>query len=111
MHRSKGLFAAGFTLGALAGAAGAIVLYKNRKTLKARWWRLRAKADIHRRLGALKEVTREAYDEIVEDVVSRYRTLEAIAAYEADEFAAELKRRFRDVKRGLEDAARSDDRE
>lgn len=109
MRYRNGLFAAGFALGALAGAAGAIVLYKNRKTLKAHWWRLRAKADIHRRLGALKEVTREAYDEVVDDVVARYRTLESVAAYEADEFAADLKRRYRDVKRRLEGALRSDD--
>jgi gas vesicle protein len=111
MYRTKRDFTSGFALGAVAGAAGALLLYKNRRTLRASWWKLRAKADIHRRLRALKEVTRDSYEEIVDDVLSRYRALGDVASYEVDAFSTDLKRRYRDVKERLGSATREPRRE
>ena len=97
-------FTTGFVLGALALGLGALALYKKRRHLRAAWWQWQAKADIHRRLAALKRVTRASYDEIVDDVLARYEAAGEVAADEIEAFAGELKRRYGEIKARLAEA-------
>ena len=94
-------FGTGFALGALAGGLAAFLAYKNRRDIKAVWWKWQAKADIHRRLAALKELTRDSYDEVIDDVLMRYETVEGVAADEMRAFAADLKSKYQEIKARL----------
>lgn len=96
----KGLF-----LGMVAGAVGALVLYKKRRRIMGKLWKLKVKADIHRRLGELTQMTRESYDSIVDSVLMKYRTAGTIAQYELDELGRDLKSRYESVRRDFEQAA------
>lgn len=108
---TKRPFAAGLILGALAGAAGALILYKKRKRIRATWWKYQAKLDINRRLANLSRLTKQAYEDAIDDALARYRLAGAVAAPEIDRFAEELKRRYRKVKERAESATGDEDDE
>jgi hypothetical protein len=98
-------FKKGFIVGVVAGIVGAFALQKKRRLIMGKLWKLKVQADIHRRVGALKRLTRENYDEIIEDALTRYRAVGSIAKSELDEFGRELKRKWKEVKAEFEEAA------
>lgn len=102
-------FKKGFVIGVLAGAFGAVALYKKRGAFRAKLWRIRAKMELHHRLRELKALTRRNYDQVVDDVITRARVVGGIAAEEAEEFAEELKQRFDQMRKTF--AERADDDE
>lgn len=60
--------------------------------------------EIEQRLRELGKFSREAYEEIVEEVLERYRDRGIIAAHKLDTFEEDLKRRYSEAKRRLKAA-------
>lgn len=102
MDHTRG-FKKGFFMGVFAGLFGALLLYRNRGKISAKFWKLRVKADVYRRLKDMKRLTKETYEEVIDDVLSRYRTFGHIAEYELDMFADELRDRYKEMKQRLEE--------
>ncbi|HUQ30190.1 MAG TPA: hypothetical protein VM103_01580 [Candidatus Paceibacterota bacterium] len=97
-------FKQGFVAGLVAGAVGGALLYSKRKKIVREVWKLRAKADIARRVKNLKKLTRNAYDDIVDTVLDKYEEMEDIAADELEEWAQVLKDEWSDIKERFEGA-------
>ncbi|MAQ77175.1 hypothetical protein CL684_01480 [Candidatus Campbellbacteria bacterium] len=93
---------------ALAGFAGYYLFgpkgKQNRK--KVRGWTLKAKGEVLEKIEKLEEVTEEKYHDIVDVVMAKYKKLKTVADDETDKLEAELKKRFNDVARDVEKAAK-----
>ena len=93
---------------ALAGFAGYYLFgpkgKENRK--KVRGWTLKAKGEVLEKLEKLEEVTEEKYHDIVDVVMAKYKKLKSVADDETDKLETELKKRFNDVARDVEKAAK-----
>jgi hypothetical protein len=100
--KHQGNFKMGFLIGMFAGAAGALVYFKNRKVLRRELWKLRARAEIHERLVELKRITRDNFERVVDDVVMRYRAAEHIAVPEAEAFIEKMKDQYEWVRKHVE---------
>ena len=92
-------------MGAVLGAGATYLAYKNRKKIAEKMWKIKARAQLHRRLSNLKRITKKEYEELVDAVLSKYEDLESISRYEIDEFADELKDRWDSVKERIDEAA------
>lgn len=95
----RGSFFFGFFLGYAVGTAGGFFLSQNKRKIQAKLWMWRARMEIERRLRELGEFSRSTYDEIVEEVLERYRERGTIAMHKLDAFEDELKRRYGQMKR------------
>lgn len=92
-----------------AGAAAAYFLYgpngaKNRKKVKT--WMVQARADVLSRMEKLKEVNREAYDNIVETVARQYQAAKKLDTKDVAQFTKELKNYWRDIQRQMDPGAK-----
>lgn len=106
MERHDG-FNKGFMFGLATGTLAALVLYKNRRSIRTTAWKLRIKAEVYGKIPALRRLTREAFEDLVDEVIDRYYDLGSIAEYELEQFADELKQSWRNVKRRFEGAVSS----
>ncbi len=104
-HNNK--FNKGFMFGVAAGALGALFLYKKRGRIRSSLWKLRARAELYRRLYELKRATRERFEDLVDEVLEEYGAWGTIAEEELEDFAEELKDTWRDVKHRFEDAVQT----
>ena len=92
----------GLTATALA-AAGGYFLYgsknaaKNRKQVKS--WTLKAKAEVLEGLETAKHMTKEEYEDLVNQVVKGYKTAKGASAKELVEFGKEMHARWKDMER------------
>ncbi|MCX5785857.1 MAG: hypothetical protein NTX59_09215 [Elusimicrobia bacterium] len=93
MKKSTKLAGAGLILAAIA-AAGTYFLTgkrgeKNRKKIAA--WTLKMKGDVLEKMKEMKEVNKEAYFALVEDVAGRYERLGQVGSAEIKHLTKELK--------------------
>lgn len=88
-----------------AAAAGTYFLYgskkagKNRKQVKS--WMLRARGEVLEKIEALQNINESAYHKIVKEVASRYKTLNKIDSAEINDFVAELKTHWANIKKEI----------
>lgn len=104
----KNAFKNGFIVGAVAGALGAYVVFKKHEKVAAKLWMLHVKGDLHRRLKEVKRLSKDNYEELVDNVLARYRSAEHIARHELDDFRDELKRRWKEVKREFDEGVEAE---
>lgn len=102
--RESNKFNKGFVWGLAAGALGALLLYQKRHHIRASLWKLKAKAELYRRLYELKRLTRERFEDVIEEVIDEYRSWGSVAEEDLEDFAEELKDTWKDVKRQFADA-------
>jgi gas vesicle protein len=103
-QRSK-VFGAAVT-GLIAGAiAGILLAPKSGKETRQDIARLagRMKADLTDRLEHLGEITREAYDDAVSEVVHQYEKAREITKDEASQLKEELGQSYQEVKQSVEE--------
>ncbi|MFA6583429.1 MAG: hypothetical protein WCS77_03945 [Elusimicrobiaceae bacterium] len=93
MEKSKKVLGAGIIVAAVA-AAGVCFLAIKRKKSNAdiiRAWTLKMKAEVLEEMKKLKEINKEAYCSLVDDIADRYRRVEKVSADEMKILAKELK--------------------
>jgi|GEM_PF-6754902 len=101
-HGAAGkIIGAGFIGLVIGAAAGVLLASKASRQNRAdfRNWMRRMNAEIYDRLGDAKEMTREKYEEIVDNVADKYRKLSDIKENEVDDFGRELKNRWERIRR------------
>lgn len=90
------------TAGALA--LGAYLLYgsknakQNRKTAKS--WMLKAKAEVLEQAEKLKELDREDYERIIQNVEAKYKKLRHVDSKDLSALARELRGHWQDFEKG-----------
>lgn len=104
-------FKKGLLLGLAAGAAAGFLAHKNRKTLAAKMWMIKARAEVWKKVAKLKDVTKSNYEEIIDDVVAKYKTGKYIAAAELEDFSENLKSKWSRVKKKFDEQAREEEDE
>ncbi len=78
-----------------AAAAGAYYFYghkdatKHRRSMKS--WMVKAKGDVMEKMEGLKEISHESYNEIVDQVITKYKKLKNSSPKELAALALELK--------------------
>ncbi len=91
----------GVAAGVAAAAAGIYFLYgsknaeKNRSTVKA--WSLKARGEVLERLENLSEINEMVYRKVIKEVSARYQKLKHLSSKEVAEFAAELRKHWKDI--------------
>jgi uncharacterized membrane-anchored protein YhcB (DUF1043 family) len=93
MDKSKKILGAGILMAAVA-AAGTYFLSgkrgaKNRAKIEA--WTLKMKGEVLEKMKKLKDVNKEAYYELVDELAERYQKAEKIGAEEMKRLIPELK--------------------
>lgn len=97
---------AGIGIGLTAAALAAIGGYffygsknaaQNRKKVKG--WMVKAKGEVLERIEEAKNLTREDYELIVDDVVKSYKTLKNASANEVSALARELKADWKHIEK------------
>jgi len=87
--------AAAVTAAAAAAAAGAYWLYGAKDAAKhrkmARSWMLKARAEVMEAVEKLKDIDKESYMRIVDDVVKRYSSAAGVGSAEAARLLKDLK--------------------
>lgn len=98
--------AAGIT--ALAAAvAGAVFLYgteagkKKRKEIKS--WALRVQADVIDKMQNMKEWSEDAYNNVIDNVAEKYKSVKGIETAELAAIIADLRRHWKNIKKQVED--------
>ena len=82
-----------------AAGAGAYWLYgskdasKNRKTAKS--WMLKARGDVLEAVEKLKDIDKESYMEIVDNIMKRYKSMSGVTAAEVAQMASDFKDSWR----------------
>jgi len=100
-HKSKGGSGTLLLAGAVA-AAGAYFLYgskhakKNRAVVKG--WAVKAKGEVLQKMETLKEMDEEAYNNVVDAVVSRYK---AVDPKEMKALISELKGHWKSIQKEI----------
>lgn len=91
-----GLF--GLILGAAAGALLSPKSGKqNRENLRN--WMRRMNDELNTRIGETRDMTREKYDQLVDNLSDKYRRMKDIKENELDDFSDELKNRWERIRR------------
>ncbi|HEX8946776.1 MAG TPA: hypothetical protein VF829_00985 [Candidatus Paceibacterota bacterium] len=96
--KTNGDFKNGFMAGFIAGMAGAYAIYQNRRRIKFELWKMRARAQVSRRMRFMRRITRQNYERAVDDALSRLGSAGEVSARELDAFADELKRQYEHVR-------------
>ena len=96
----------GSRLGAVvAGFAGAYFLYgakegaKRRKKIKS--WTLKMKGDVMKRLEDVKDVNKDVYDKVVDEVGAKYEKIKSIDPEEVANLVIEMKRYWKHIQKDL----------
>ncbi len=101
----KGALIGAGVAGVLASLAGAYFLYgaknasKNRKQVKS--WMLKAKGEILERIEDAKDLSEEAYHDIVKEVSAKYQQVKKIDSKEVEAFVSELKSHWKGIKKDV----------
>jgi gas vesicle protein len=92
----------GFGLAAVAAAAaGAYYFYgangaKNRKQLKS--WMVKAQGEVMEKIESLKDVSEEKYEDVVSQVLAKYKKVKNATPAEVEKYARELKSHWKSIK-------------
>lgn len=103
--------AIGLGLAATAAAiAGAYYFYgkegaKHRKALKS--WTVKARGEVMEKMEAMDEVTRQKYEAVVTQVLSKYKAMKHISPAELQLLARELKGHWDAISKTLAQAAKN----
>ncbi len=96
-----------------AVAAGAAMSYfflgtqaKKRRT-ELKTWTLKARADVLEKIDGMREVSKDTYEEAVDQVVDKYGKAKKTTTSELDELRTELKRHWSKIKKDVVDAPAS----
>lgn len=114
-ERTSGKLLAAFVAGAaVVLAAGGYLFYgpkgrKHRRELEH--WIDDAKEDMLDRMAELKDVSRQTYNTIVDEVVEDYSLAKDLTKAEAQRLGTRFKARYREMKEMARDAARDARRE
>ena len=108
-HDDKMKYLKGVMSGFVLGLLGSYVVYKNRRSIKSKIWMIKAKAEIFRRLDEMADVTKDAYGQVVDEVLSKYRTAKHIAGGEIEDFKLMLNDKWDDYKRKISERFKEDD--
>jgi|GEM_PF-1257224 len=96
-----GLGGAVVGLGAAAALVGVYLLYGSKKgpsrRRKARSWMLKMRAEILEEIENLRDVTEDAYYNVVDKVKTKYKDMRDVTSEEVDEVAQEIKEGWNDV--------------
>lgn len=98
---------AGFAAAAVAAALGSYLLAgkratKTKKVLKS--WMLKAKGELLEQLEKVEDIGEEMFYQAVDQIAAKYSKMSEVAQNEVDEMAAELKKQWRLVAKGLNKA-------
>lgn len=101
---------AGLAAAAVGAALGSYLLTgkratKTKRVLKS--WMLKAKGELLEQLEGLQDVGEKAYDDAVDQVTAKYSKMSGVAQEEVDDMAAELKKQWKLVNKGLGKVKRS----
>jgi hypothetical protein len=109
-EHGNGAVVAGILGVAAAAAAGAYFLYgtKDGKKMKKqiRGWALKAKGEVLEKVEKLKEVNEEAYHQVIDAVLKRYKTIKGIDTVELAAIASELKGHWANIRKELDAGAK-----
>ena len=108
MSTPKKVGIAGAAVAAAAAAAAAFYLYgpkgkQHRK--KVRSWSLKAQGEVMERVEKLKNVDKQTYDKIVDQVAAKYKKGKTVAASEMASFAKEVKSQWDHVEKEFKKGA------
>ncbi len=103
MEKSKKMLGAGIVLAAIA-AAGTYFLTgkrgeKNREKIAA--WTLKMKGEVLEKMKGLKEMNKENFDALVDEVGARYERVERVSAAEMKHLKAEVKSAWAHISKQL----------
>lgn len=98
----KKKFLMALAVGYVAGAASGYLASEKKGKLKARFWKLRVKAEVYREMLKLKRFSRRAYEDLIEKILESYYLAEEIGRTELNDLEADLKDAWRDAKRRFE---------
>ena len=110
MNNKKGAGLGAGIAALAAAAAGAYFLYgkatPSRKK-KIKGWMLRMKGEVMEGIEGLRDVSEDAYDNVVEKVSKKYAAVKNIDKDELTSLTKELKGYWRNISRHVADAART----
>lgn len=97
---------------AVAGAAAATAAYylygpkgkQHRSQIKG--WTLKAQGEVMERIEKLKEIDRDTYNKVVDDVTKKYAKAKNVAAKEVASFAQDVKAQWEHVENEFEKGAK-----
>ena len=103
MKRNSRIIGAGIGLAAVA-AAGAYFLYgergaRNRERISG--WALKMKGEVLEKVEGMKNLDRDAYAKLVDEVAARYAKLEKVSASELRRLTVELKNSWAQIAKKL----------
>lgn len=108
--KSGGAVKVGLGVAAVAAAAaGAYFFYgpsgaKNRKNLKA--WTVKARAEVMERVENLKDVSEKTYNQVVSQVLDKYKKLKNVAPADLAAVQKELKSSWKAIKSEIDKATK-----
>ena len=100
-NAGKGL---GLTAVALAAVAGSYYIYNKldpKRKKKIETWTLRMKADVLDKLEGMKDVSKEAYEEVVDAVSAKYERLKDIDTNELKSLGKDLKKHWGGIQKSV----------
>lgn len=90
---------------AAAAAVGGYFLYNNKdaqkKIKKVKGWALKAKGEVLEKIENLKEVNEDAYNKVIDAVLSRYNKVSNIDTTELAQISKELKSHWKSIQKDL----------
>lgn len=90
---------------AAAAAVGGYFLYNSKdaqkKVKKVKGWALKAKGEVLEKIEKLKEVNEDAYNKVIDAVLSRYEKVSNIDASELVQISKELKSHWKSIQKDV----------
>jgi gas vesicle protein len=103
MKKPGKIIGAGLALTAIAAAAAYFLTGKrgleNREKISA--WTLKIKGDVLKEMKEMKDVNKDAYYALVDEVALRYKRVERVGAAELERMTKELKGAWKHISRQL----------
>ena len=108
-HGSGVAVGLGLAAASAAAIAGAYYFYgkegaKHRKNLKS--WAVKARGEIMEKMENMEEVSRDSYEKVVNQVLSKYKAVKNVAPGELDDLAKELKSHWNAISKTLAQSAK-----
>ena len=103
MDKSKKIIGAGIAIAAIA-AAGRYFLTgkrgeKNREKISA--WTLKMKGEVLEKMNSLKEINKESFEALVDEIAVRYERVERVGAAEMKHLKGEVKSAWSHISKQL----------
>jgi len=96
----------GLGIAALAAvAAGAYFLYGkggDKRRAKVQSWMLKMRGDVLEKVEELKDVSKETYDQVIDEVKARYEGMKNVDMDELKDLTQELKGHWKNIKKQIE---------